>query len=42
MEDQGVWEVVEPPEGSPTSAVTAAQTVKDKKAKAHLFAVFAG
>jgi len=40
MEDQGVWEVVEPPEGEPATARTTAEkekaTAKDKKVKAHL------
>jgi len=40
MEDQGVCEVVEPPEGEPSTARTAAEqekaVAKDKKAKAHL------
>lgn len=40
MEDQGVWEVVVPPEGEPAMARTAAEkekaTAKDKKVKAHL------
>ena len=35
MEDQGVWEVVEPPEGTST-AQTADQSSKDKKVRAHL------
>jgi hypothetical protein len=35
MEDQGVWEIVEPPEGS-SSTVTEAMRAKDRKAKAHL------
>ena len=40
MEDQGVWEVVEPEEVESSTARTAAEkekaTAKDKKAKAHL------
>jgi len=40
MEDQGVWEVVEPEEAESSTARTAAEkekaTAKDKKAKAHL------
>jgi len=35
MEDQGVWEVVELPEGTST-AQTADQSSKDKKVRAHL------
>ena len=35
MEDQGVWEVVESPEGT-SETQTAAQSGKDKKARAHL------
>jgi hypothetical protein len=35
MEDQGVWEVVEPPEGTSTTQ-TADQSGKDKTARAHL------
>jgi hypothetical protein len=37
MEDQGFWEVVEPPEGtSEQGAVMAAAKMKDRKAQAHL------
>lgn len=35
MEDQGIWEVVEPPEGT-TTVQTAKQSGKDKTARAHL------
>jgi hypothetical protein len=37
MEEQGWWEVVEPPEGSSAGALTEAQATKDKKVRAHLF-----
>ncbi|XP_021321777.1 uncharacterized protein LOC110437615 [Sorghum bicolor] len=37
MEEQGWWEVVEPPEGSSTGARTEAQTGKDRKVRAYLF-----
>lgn len=36
MEEQGWWEIVEPLEGSST-ALTAAETSKDKKVRTHLF-----
>jgi hypothetical protein len=37
MEEQGWWEIVEPPEGSSTGALTVAETSKDKKVRTHLF-----
>ena len=37
MEEQGWWEVVEPPEGSSTRALMEAAAGKDKKVRAHLF-----
>jgi hypothetical protein len=37
MEEERWWEVVEPPEGSSTGAVTEAQTGNDRKVRAHLF-----
>jgi hypothetical protein len=37
MEEQGWWEIVEPPEGSSTGALTEAAASKDKKVRAHLF-----
>ena len=41
MEEQGWWEIVEPPETDPATALTAAQTAtqvtKDKKIRTHLF-----
>ena len=36
MEDQGVWEVVEPPEGTSGEKQTEAAASKDKKARSHL------
>jgi hypothetical protein len=40
MEDQGVWEVIEPSEGTEATAegqaAAAAKLAKDRKAKAHL------
>ena len=37
MEEQGWWEVVEPPKGSSTRALMEAAAGKDKKVRAHLF-----
>ena len=37
MEEQGWWEVVEPPAGSSVGAQTESQARKDKKVRAHLF-----
>ena len=37
MEEQGWWEVVEPPEGSSMRALTKAAVGKDKKVRAYLF-----
>ena len=42
MEDQSVWEVVEPPTETSEAGQTAARTAKDKKVRAHLFVVLAG
>jgi hypothetical protein len=36
MEDQGVWEVVEPPVRTSEQGQTAAAAAKDKKVRAHL------
>ncbi|XP_066354828.1 uncharacterized protein [Miscanthus floridulus] len=36
MEDQGVWEVVEPPEGTSVEKQTEVVASKDKKARSHL------
>jgi len=37
MEEQGWWEVVEPPEGTSADRQTEAAASKDKKVRAHLF-----
>jgi hypothetical protein len=37
MEEQGWWEVVEPPEGTSAGKQSEKEASKDKKVQAHLF-----